>query len=112
MKFLAHLTYDGMPSCRCWESWEIVGAKQLQQGLYRKAQDQYPHPGYGKREVPFFRFPTVPQALCLPAAGLENLPPEAAERIVAELRNIKDTYGSWELVEVCSADGENVKITL
>ena len=46
------------------------------------------------------------------AAGLENLPPEAAERIVAELRNIKDTYGSWELVEVCSADGENVKITL
>lgn len=42
----------------------------------------------------------------------EKIPPETEKRIVAELNRIKDKYGSWELVEVQSADGEIVKITL
>lgn len=44
--------------------------------------------------------------------GMDKIPPEAAERIVAELNHIKNKHGSWDLVEVQSADGEIVKITL
>lgn len=44
--------------------------------------------------------------------GMDKIPPEAVERIAAELNRVKSRYGSWELVEVESADGETVKITL
>lgn len=43
---------------------------------------------------------------------LEKIPPHAVEALVDELRRVKKKYGTWELVEVDSADGEYVKITL
>ena len=43
---------------------------------------------------------------------LEGIPEEAMVRLVAELDQIRKKYGAWELVEVTSADGEIVKITL
>lgn len=46
------------------------------------------------------------------AKALESLPPDAADKIITELRHVKETYGSWELVYVRSADGESVKIAL
>lgn len=44
--------------------------------------------------------------------AVQNIPPEAMERICTEIRRIKRRRGSWDLVEVESADGELVKITL
>ena len=44
--------------------------------------------------------------------ALESIPPEALEILCAELRRIKKQYGSWELVDVETADGQIVKITL
>ena len=44
--------------------------------------------------------------------ALEKIPPEALERLFAEIRRIKKKYGSWELVDVESADGSIVHITL
>lgn len=46
------------------------------------------------------------------AASVERIAPEAAEAIVQELNRIQKKYGSWTLVEVESADGEHVTITL
>ncbi|MGM9550116.1 MAG: hypothetical protein ACI3V5_09770 [Faecousia sp.] len=46
------------------------------------------------------------------ADGLENLSPETVERLAAELGRVKEKYGSWELVDVLSSDGECVKIIL
>lgn len=43
---------------------------------------------------------------------LENLPKDAADRLLGELKQIKKRYGAWDLVEVDCADGEYVKITL
>lgn len=44
--------------------------------------------------------------------ALEKIPPEALEKLFAELRHIKKKYGSWDLVEVESADGRSVRVTL
>ena len=44
--------------------------------------------------------------------ALEKIPPEALERLFAEIRRIKKKYGSWELVDIESADGSIVHITL
>ena len=44
--------------------------------------------------------------------ALKDIPPEALEALFAEIRRIKRRYGSWELVEVRSADGEVVNVTL
>lgn len=44
--------------------------------------------------------------------ALEKIPPEAMEKLFAELRRIKKKHGSWELVEVESADGSIVRVTL
>ncbi len=44
--------------------------------------------------------------------GMSSLTPEAADILAAEFRRIKKRYGSWTLVEVQSADGELVEITL
>lgn len=43
---------------------------------------------------------------------MEKIPPEAMEAIFAELRRVKKQYGSWELVDIQSADGDRVNITL
>lgn len=41
-----------------------------------------------------------------------NLPDGALSTLCAELRRIKKQHGAWTLVEVESASGEHVKITL
>lgn len=46
------------------------------------------------------------------AEEMKDIPPEALNALFAELRRIKKRHGSWELVDVESADGEKVKITL
>ena len=42
----------------------------------------------------------------------DNVPEEAAYAICDELRRIKKKYGTWELVNVESADGSLVNITI
>ena len=44
--------------------------------------------------------------------AMTNIPPEAMQAIFRELRNTKERYGSWDLVEVSSASGEQVLIRL
>ena len=44
--------------------------------------------------------------------ALDKIPPEALEVLCAELRRIKKKHGSWELVDIRSADGSIVRITL
>ena len=43
---------------------------------------------------------------------LERIPDEALFAICAEIKRIKRRYGSWELVNVRTADGEEIQITL
>lgn len=52
--------------------------------------------------------------MALQCAGPEGrkLPPGAVKKIVAEVNRVKQKYGHWDLVEVQSAGGEYVKITL
>ena len=45
-------------------------------------------------------------------ALLTGLPDEAVYALCAEIRRIKRRYGSWELVNVSTADGEEIQITL
>ena len=44
--------------------------------------------------------------------AMKDIPPEALAVLFAEFRRIKRHYGHWTLVEVRSADGSEVKITL
>lgn len=44
--------------------------------------------------------------------ALDDIPPEALEILCAELRRIKKKYGTWDLVDVQSADGDIVQIIL
>lgn len=44
--------------------------------------------------------------------SLDDISEEAVYRLVEELNRIKHRYGSWNLVEVQSADGERVLVTL
>ena len=46
------------------------------------------------------------------AEQMKSIPPEALEKLCAELRRTKDRYGKWDLVDVEAADGEKVKIVL
>ena len=46
------------------------------------------------------------------AEALDSISPEALEILCAELRRIKKKYGSWDLVDVQSADGDVVQIIL
>lgn len=46
------------------------------------------------------------------AASVERIGSEAAETIIQELNRIQKRHGAWTLVEVQSADGEHVTITL
>lgn len=43
---------------------------------------------------------------------MAHIPPEAVAALFAELKSIQKKHGSWELVEVLSADGESVKVIL
>lgn len=44
--------------------------------------------------------------------AMRDIPPEALDALFAEFRRIKKKYGSWELVDIESSDGEKVKVTL
>jgi hypothetical protein len=44
--------------------------------------------------------------------AMKDIPPEALDRLFGEFRWIKRQYGHWTLVEVRSANGEEVVITL
>lgn len=44
--------------------------------------------------------------------AIKDIPPEALDKLFGEFRRIKKRHGIWELVEVESASGERVKITL
>ena len=46
------------------------------------------------------------------AEALEAISPEGLEALCAELRSIKKRHGSWELVDVRSAEGDIVQIIL
>lgn len=41
-----------------------------------------------------------------------SLPPEATRLVSAELRRVRAEYGTWELVDIHSADGTRIKIVL
>lgn len=43
---------------------------------------------------------------------MESIPSEAVEKLLDEMHRIKKKYGSWDLVHVQSADGEEVLIRL
>ena len=44
--------------------------------------------------------------------AMNGIAPEHLDTLFAEFRRIKKQYGQWELVEMVSADGEYIKITL
>lgn len=44
--------------------------------------------------------------------GVPDISREAEKRILAELKRIRQVRGSWVLVEVQSADGEQITITV
>ena len=44
--------------------------------------------------------------------GAAQIPPEKLAVLFTEMRRIKSKYGSWELVDVCSADGTIVRVVL
>ena len=43
---------------------------------------------------------------------LEQIPPEVLEYLFRELRSIKKKHGSWELVDIQSANGDKIHIIL
>jgi hypothetical protein len=43
---------------------------------------------------------------------LDNMPDEAILAVCAEIMRIKRKHGHWDLVEVKTADGEHIQITL
>lgn len=44
--------------------------------------------------------------------SLKDISPEALELLCAELGNVKKKYGKWELLQIKSASGEIIEITL
>ena len=44
--------------------------------------------------------------------AMVEIPPEAIPKLCAELRRLKKKYGALELVELDTAGGDHVKITL
>lgn len=43
---------------------------------------------------------------------LDKIPPDALETMCAQLRQTKERYGTWDLVDIETADGKIVKIIL
>lgn len=46
------------------------------------------------------------------SSEVPDIPPHAIDALCDEMKRIKKTYGTWELVDVQSAGGKQVKITL
>lgn len=46
------------------------------------------------------------------SADVPDIPPETVDALCDEIRRIKKKHGSWELVNVQSAGGEQVQIIL
>ncbi len=44
--------------------------------------------------------------------AVPNIPPAAVDALCDEIRRIKKTHTSWELVNIQSADGEQIQIVL
>lgn len=44
--------------------------------------------------------------------AMEDIPPEAIDALFAEFRRMKKKHGSWELVNIESADGSKVLVIL
>lgn len=44
--------------------------------------------------------------------AMKDIPPEVLDALFTELRRIKRKFGSWDLVEVESSDGEKVLVRL
>ena len=44
--------------------------------------------------------------------AMNVIAPEAMDKLFAEFRRIKRIHGTWELVDVQSASGESINITL
>ena len=44
--------------------------------------------------------------------AMKDIPPEAVDRLFREFRRMKKTYGTWELVEIHSCNGDEIHITL
>jgi len=44
--------------------------------------------------------------------ALKDIPPEAMEKIFGEFRRMKRLDRHWQLVEIDTADGEHIEITL
>lgn len=45
-------------------------------------------------------------------AGIPDIPPETVKSLCAEVKRIKKKSGTWTLVDIESADGDLVQITL
>lgn len=43
---------------------------------------------------------------------MKDIPPEALDALFAEFRRIKKKHGRWELVDIESSSGEQVKVIL
>ena len=52
------------------------------------------------------------KASCCGPDILSQLPPEAVEKLLLELRRLKKMHGSLELVEINTAQGQYIKVTL
>ena len=59
-----------------------------------------------------FGFRLVMKSVKVNGDRLSTLSPEAADRLARELKRIKKKHGTWTLVEVQSAGGEYVTVTL
>ena len=63
---------------------------------------------FSKGSVRLMKF----SARFIPDGTMEKIPMESLDVIFAELRRIKKKYGTWELVNVDSADGQKIEIIL
>ena len=46
------------------------------------------------------------------AEAMRNIQPQALEALCAEIRRIKEKHGTWELVDIQSAEGEEIYVSL
>ncbi len=44
--------------------------------------------------------------------AVPDIPPAAVDALCDEIRRIKKTHSSWELVHIQSADGEEIRVVL
>lgn len=46
------------------------------------------------------------------SSAVPDIPPESVDALCDEICRIKKLHGPWELVDIQSADGEEIRITL